>query len=271
MASKVFKFGIHEFLNAQPLLIPLREREQDLGIHLVTAPPAELAEQLKRGELDMAFIPAIEYLRDSTLYRLIPGVSISSRGPVSSVLFASKKPLAEVQSIALDTRSRTSAALLQILYGDVFPWNVFMEAVEPNPKAMLEKHDAALVIGDPAFSLAEAHPNLTIYDLSEQWYAQTKKMFVHAVVAVRDEVELTQGFSVGIQDAKVNGLSRLEEIAQSKAAGVGIEQDQCIDYLSNKIIYELSKEEMNGLQHFRNICFDRGVLDQKEMIRFVRF
>jgi len=271
MAGKKLKFGFHDFINAQPLLVPLKEKEQQLGVTLVTGSPASLAEQLRAGELDLAMIPSIEYLKDSERYRLLPGIAVASRGPVDTVLLASRLPLAEVQSIALDARSRTSAALLQILFGEVFPWNVFMETTDPDPKKMLKDHDAALIIGDPAFRLRSNFPSIQIYDLSEQWYKQTEKTFVHAVVAARREIQLDQEFLVKVQEAKTEGLSRLESIAQTTSKQSGIAFETCLDYLSSKIIYHLGKEEMIGLQHFRDVCFEKGLIDQKEMIKFVQY
>ncbi len=269
MAGKKLKFGLHDFINAQPLLIPLKEKEQQLGITLVTGSPADLAEQLKTGKLDLAMIPSIEYLKESEQYRLLPGIAVASRGPVGTVLLASNKPLAEVQSIALDVRSRTSAALLQILFGEVFPRDVFMETTDPDPEAMLKDHDAALIIGDPAFRLRSNFPDLKIHDLSEQWFEQTGKTFVHAVVAARREIELDQEFLMTVQEAKTEGLSRLESIAQTISKQSGIVFETCHDYLSTQITYDLGKEEMIGLQHFRDVCFEKGLIDQKEMIRFV--
>jgi len=271
VTERKLKFGFHDFINAQPLLIPLKEKEQQLGVTLVTGSPASLAEQLRAGELDLAMIPSIEYLKDAEQYRLLPGIAVASRGPVDTVLLASRLPLAEVQSIALDARSRTSAALLQILFGEVFPWNVFMEATDPDPETMLKDHDAALIIGDPAFRLRSLFPDLKIVDLSEQWFEQTGKTFVHAVVAVRKETQLDQEFLVTVQEAKTEGLSRLESIAQSESERSGIAFETCHDYLSTKIIYDLGKEEIMGLQHFRDVCFEKGLIAQKEVIRFVQF
>ena len=270
MAAKKLKFGFHDFLNAQPLLIPFREKESQLGVTMVTGSPAELAERLQAGKLDLGMIPSIEYLKDSEQYRLVPGVSVASRGPVGTVLLVSRKPLAEVQSIALDTRSRTSAALLQILFGEVLPWNVFLESTDPNLQAMLEKHDAALIIGDLAFGVRSTYPNLEIYDLSELWFEQTGKTLVHAVVAVRQEIELDQEFLVTVQEAKEEGLSRLENIARTESEKSGIAFKTCLDYLSTKIIYDLGHEELVGLQHFRDVCFDKGILEHKGTIRFVQ-
>ena len=237
---------------------------------MVTGSPADLAERLRVGELDLAMIPSIEYLKDSEQYRLLPGIAVASRGPVGTVLFASRLPLAEVQSVALDARSRTSAALLQILFGEVFPWNVFLETTDPDPQAMLKKHDAALIIGDLAFGLRSAFPDLQIYDLSEQWFEQSGKTFVHAVVAVRNGIELDQEFLVTVQEAKEEGQSRLESIAQTESEQSGVAFETCLDYLSTKIIYDLGKEEMVGLQHFRDLCFEKGLIDKKEAIRFVQ-
>ena len=269
MAGKKLKFGFHDFINAQPLLIPLKEKEQQLGVTMITGSPASLAERLRVGELDLAMIPSIEYLKDSEQYRLLPGIAVASRGPVETVLLASRKPLAEVQSIALDVRSRTSAVLLQILFGEVFLPNVSLEPAEPDPQAMLKQHDAALIIGDPAFPLRSAYPNLEIYDLSEQWFEQTGKTFVHAIVAVRNGIELDQEFLTTVQVAKTEGRSLLESIARTDSEKLGITFETCLDYLSKKIIYDLGKEEMIGLLHFRDVCFEKGLLDQRSTIQFV--
>jgi chorismate dehydratase len=269
MAGKKLKFGFHDFINAQPLLVPLRERAQQLGVTLITGSPASLAERLQAGELDLAMIPSIEYLKDASRYRLLPGVAVASRGPVDTVLFASRVPLQKVQSVALDVRSRTSAALLQVLFGEIFPSDVTLESTDPDPQAMLKNHDAALIIGDPAFSLRSAYPDLQVVDLSEQWFEQTGKTFVHAIVAVRNGVELDQVFLDTVQDAKKEGQSRIESIAQTESEQSGIGLATCLDYLTTKIIYDLGQEEMIGLQHFRDVCFEKGILDHKDTIQFV--
>jgi len=269
MAGKKLKFGFHDFINAQPLLIPLKEKEQSLGVTLVTGSPANLAEQLKAGELDLAMIPSIEYLKDSGQYRLLPRIAVASRGPVETVLFVSRLPLAEVQSVALDIRSRTSAALLQVLFGEVFPSNVSLKPADPDLEGMLKHHDAALVIGDPAFGVRSAYPDFKIYDLSEQWFKQTGKTFVHAVVAVRNDIELGQEFLQMVQDAKEEGGSRVASIAKTESEQSGIDFKTCLDYLSTKVIYDLGQEEMIGLQHFRDLCFEKGILGKKGTIQFV--
>ena len=89
-------------------------------------------------------------------------------------------------------------------------------------------------------------------------------------MAVRQETELDQKFLVTVHEAKTEGLSRLESIAQTISKQSGIAFETCHDYLSAKIIYDMGKDEMIGLQHFRDVCFEKGLIDKKERIKFVQ-
>ena len=81
----MIRFGLHDFLNAQPLLVPLLRRQKELGLEIVRDVPSVLAEKLKAGTLDLAMIPTIEYLKEAARYRLVPGVCIASRDKVGTV------------------------------------------------------------------------------------------------------------------------------------------------------------------------------------------
>ena len=139
-------FGIHDFINSQPLLDPLMKKALKLEIR--KGSPAQLADLLSDGRLDVAMIPTIEYLKQANRFRLLPNIAIASRNKVGTVLLISKLPLDSIRSLALDNRSRTSVALLQLLYSKVFPAGIQLENLEPDPEKMLENHDAALIIGD---------------------------------------------------------------------------------------------------------------------------
>ena len=105
MVQRPLRFGIHDFLNAGPLLIPLSEKGADAGLRMVIDAPPALADRLKAGELDLAMIPSVEYLREGDAYRLIPDVCIASRGPVGTVLLLTQKPVDKIRSVAVDIRS----------------------------------------------------------------------------------------------------------------------------------------------------------------------
>ena len=83
---------------------------------------------------------------------IIPGMSIASKGQVKSVLLLSKMPLAQVQTVALDESSRTSAALVRILMQKFYARAVTFSPAAPRAAEMLRQADAALLIGDPALA-----------------------------------------------------------------------------------------------------------------------
>src|SRR5207253_8377930 len=49
---------------------------------LVTGTPAELNDLLVAGELDLSVISAVEFARNAGRLRLLPGIGITSDGPV---------------------------------------------------------------------------------------------------------------------------------------------------------------------------------------------
>ena len=67
-----------------------------------------------RATIDVGLIPSIEYLRGDA-YRIVPDLAIASRGPVASVALYTTRPMRDVRSIAMDTSSRTSVALVRVL------------------------------------------------------------------------------------------------------------------------------------------------------------
>ena len=158
----MLKFGIHDFINAQPILASLKEMRDWIKLDIYTGNPAHLADKLNQGELDFAMIPSIEYLKEADRVRLFPGISIASRNEVGTVLLVSKYPLANLKTLAIDNRSRTSVALLKLLFKDELSPSLNWMDCDPDPEKMLQEHDAALIIGDPALGFKKE--DATIYD-----------------------------------------------------------------------------------------------------------
>ena len=71
------RVGAVSYLNAKPLYYRLEEFAPD--VRLTMDYPSVLAEKLANGELDVALIPSIEYLR-GTDYEILPGSPSPRRG-----------------------------------------------------------------------------------------------------------------------------------------------------------------------------------------------
>jgi predicted solute-binding protein len=105
--TKTLRVGCVKYLNARPLI-------HGWPGDVVLDNPAALCVQLVRGELDLALVSSFEFLRNP-IYRIVDDVSISSVGPVYSVIIAHQGEMAEVEEIELDPASETSVALLRCL------------------------------------------------------------------------------------------------------------------------------------------------------------
>jgi predicted solute-binding protein len=134
---------------------------------------------------------------------------------------------------------------------------------------MLSDHPAALIIGDPAFQLGDLDPNITVYDLSNEWFLQTGKTFVHAVVAVREKIFLSQTQKFFIQRAKLEGYGRIREIVCGYKNLPEVDINILENYLENKIKYDLDDVALDGLTHFSNLCYQQGIISKKTSIQFL--
>jgi chorismate dehydratase len=103
----MLRIGCVKYVNARPLIRGwLRNVEFD---H-----PSALCQRLANGDLDVALVSSFEYLRNP-VYRIVDGVSISSDGPVYSVVVVHCGEFSNVEEIALDPASQTSVNLLRCI------------------------------------------------------------------------------------------------------------------------------------------------------------
>src|SRR5882672_6639036 len=97
------------FVNARPLTWGFLQGPYRGIFDVREAPPSRIPDLLRDGRADVGLIPSIEYLGVPGL-ELLPQIGIASKRVVRSVYVASRVPLEEVRSVALDSNSRTSAA-----------------------------------------------------------------------------------------------------------------------------------------------------------------
>jgi chorismate dehydratase len=256
------KIGAVPYLNAKPLIYTLPK--DDPNFQLSTAVPSLLADQLQAGQLDVALIPSIEYLRPNfsfllerekkSLNRIIPDISISSHGPVRSVKLFSKVPIEKVRRVALDTSSRTSRALLKILLAKKYGLNPEYTSYDHRSPIRNTDADAVLLIGDAA--MQQSDENWYTLDLGEEWHSMTGTPFVYALWVAKGNVIL-DNILPKLQQAKQEGLQLIPEIAQIEALKLNLPESLCREYLTQNIGYDLNEPELTGLRLFYNYAVGR--------------
>jgi chorismate dehydratase len=264
---KSLRISIVRYLNTAPLVRgfthgPLRGKYE-----LSFTVPSQCAEALRTGQVDIAIIPAIEYQRIDGLV-ILPDLSIASKKSVRSLLLISRKPIQEVTKIALDRSSRSTQALTKILCAK--RWRIEPEffEMEPDLTAMLEKADAALLIGDPALRFAlngdassglNGTSNLMVYDMVEKWRALTSLPAVLAVWAGRPET-ITKEVVQDFQDSLAFGLQQMDEISEESAAELKLPAADLKRYLAENIDYRLDVENLQGLRRYYDFAAEIGII-----------
>jgi len=146
----MIRLGAVGYLNARPLVYGL---ERVPGFAIRYDIPAECARLLHAHETDVGLIPSIEYLRGPEPYAIVPGAGVTSNGPVASVAIYTRREPRDIRTIAMDSSSRTSVALATVLLRREFGASPEPVSMAPDLETMLERADAALIIGDVALFL----------------------------------------------------------------------------------------------------------------------
>ncbi len=240
--------GSVPYLNEKPLTRWFSHTDEGRasGIEVVYAVPSELARRLAAGEIAAALVSSFEYFRTPG-YAIAPGVSISGQDDIESVRAFAKVPWRKIESLALDTSSLTSVALLKILLAeqlDSYP--AFLQAA-PDKNAMLARADACLLIGDKGW-LADGS-GLNVLDLGHAWRRLAGLPFVYAVWLGRAE-NLTPHLVDSLAAAKAWGMTQLDVIAQEESERIGATVRQCRHYLSEVMDYNLDEEHVQALEMF---------------------
>lgn len=251
------------FLNARPLVEGLAEERGLFEVEFDL--PSVCAERLHAGQVDLGLVPSFEYLRGD--YRLVPGMAIGSDGPILSVAIFSTVPMSRVRRLALDTSSRTSAALARILCAK--RWQIAPEMVPAAPalETMLASADAALIIGDPALAVDPVPHGLDKVDLGEAWRELTGLPFVYAAWAGRPAA-LGPPHVAALAAARDRGLARLEAIAGTASAGDPARAATFAAYLRHNLRYTFGAREQAGLERFHALAAEAGLASRALPLRF---
>lgn len=247
------KIGVVPYMNAKPLIYGL-EKQSD-KIDLLYAVPSKLPEKLEKGELDIILMPSVNYFRGYG-YKIIPGTSISSNGPVESVkLFIKTPEIEKIKVVALDKDSLTSCVLTKIVLWKRYSLKPEFITLEDKSKFYNKYADAFLVIGDDALKLQEG--GFTVLDLGYEWKELTGLPFVYALWVIRSKFKIN-GMDKILTDAKENGLKSLDKIAYLESKRLNLEKGRCLRYLKESIRYNLSEQEVKGLRSFYNYALEMG-------------
>ncbi len=247
--------GCVPYINARPLV---RLFEDTHRVEVVYNAPSHLPALLDSGKVEAVLASAFDAI--STPDRTVAeGVSVGSFGAIESVRLFSKVPFAEIKAIALDESSLTSNALALGILAEVYDARPVVTSVLPDLTQMLEKNDAAVLIGDKG--MAARGEGLEVLDLGQAWTDLTSLPFVWAVWIGRND--LSGELVALLNEAARWGESHSELIARESSNATGIDYQSCLHYLSAVMDHRLTDAHLQGLRAYRDLLIKHGLLHEK--------
>ena len=239
--------------------------------HIERMTPSECAARLADGRADIGLIP-IAALATTPGLQILPGCTIASKGSVRSLILVHRagRPPAEVRSVAADTASRTTLAYARILFHKWGNGGVPFLPLAADLDAMLERADAAILIGDPALLALEERSNrfertgeeLFYLDLAREWRAQTGLAFVSAVwgAGIACSRPLEESLVGDFVRSRDHGLENIDALVAEWSKRFPVPEQTIRTYLSANIHYVLDEECVEGMRGFFRMAAEYGVL-----------
>jgi chorismate dehydratase len=242
----MLRIGCVKYLNARPLIHGwLGDVDFD--------DPSALCNKLAAGKLDVALVSSFEFLRNP-IYQIVDDVSISSEGPVYSVVVAHRDEITAIEEIELDPASETSVNLLHCLLAELglkpsLIRNIDLESVRPaglepaasaplqpakhktaenisagrtgNMPMFLEARRGRLLIGDQAIRFRQRCANeISFWDLGQQWQTFVGLPFVYALWLIRPEVDDPTQIANRLRALRDKNLANLDAVIAETIGGV---------------------------------------------------
>ncbi len=231
--------------------------------------PSECASRLATGTAEIGLVP-IAALATTPGLRILPGCVIAAKGPVRSLLLVRRatQSLHELNSVAADMASRTTLAHARILFRHWGNPDVqFLPAVA-DLDAMLERADAAILIGDPALLALEERANrfertgdeLVYHDLAQEWHTLTGLPFVSAVWAAAPGSLLDESIAQDFIQSRIHGMENIDALVAEWSGRIPIPEQTIRAYLTNNIHYILDEECIEAMKVFFRMAAECGVL-----------
>ena len=263
--DRLTRIAASSYLNTAPLIWSFLDGPKQDAVELFThQAPARCAEMLANGDVDVALVPVIEYQRIPDIV-VIPDVCVGSRSAVRSVVIASKlNNLKKVKRVALDDSSRTSVALVKIIFREFLGFEPEWQISRPDLGTMLEHNDAALIIGDPAMKIPRE--TFRVFDLATLWHDYTGFGFVFAMWMIR-AAHAAAVHPVDFAAARDEGLAHLDEIAASQG-DQSLSPDEIKDYLTRNIEFQMDEDMMKGMELYFELARKHELIDQTKRLEF---
>ncbi|GAB4487852.1 MAG: menaquinone biosynthesis protein [Thermodesulfovibrionales bacterium] len=265
MREQPLRIGRIPYLNLFPIFAMLERLTAPGRYVYVEGVPSSVNAMLRQAEIDVSPSSSIEYLRSPGRYEPVRDHSISSFGPIRSILLFSRLPIEDLGSSTVLTtvQSETSVALLEIVFRKFYGIRPRLQPSSGAFEDEMRSQDAYLLIGDDALRREHAE-GCRIYDLGDIWYRFTGTPFVFALWlartdCIRERPLQVERLAEDLDRAKEEALGRLDELAGASPLSGLFSRESLVSYWKG-ISYDFGESHRAGLSLFERYCRELGII-----------
>ncbi len=235
------------YLNTRPFIYGLEQEFSLRELQIERLVPSGCADAFLTGSCDVGLLP-VGALLDFKEITLLDQYCIGADGFVDSVFLFANQPVETLEALYLDSHSRTSNGLVQILMQQHWHRSVSYLTVNNVPTDTylnrIEGPIGGVVIGDRAIA-AKAEFRY-VYDLARAWKDFTGLPFAFAVWAYRTHA-VPQEMLHRITRAFRYGMAHIPQVAAAYAQEFGMTVPEAEVYLRKSIDYEFDGPKRDAL------------------------
>jgi chorismate dehydratase len=248
-----FRVAASSYLNSAPLIWSFLHGSKRGRLDFVEQVPSRCAALLREEKVDGALVPVIEYQRIDSGF-LVPDVCVGSQKEVLSVVLVSKDT--ELEHVRR----------VKVIFREFLDHEPAWTVRTPNLEEMLERNDAALIIGDPGMTFPRT--GLKIWDMASLWRAYTGLGFVFAMWMIADSA-VEKARSVDFAGARDEGVAHVEEIVESYRSKIPMPVSELRKYLTQNISFALDESMQQGLRLYFELAAKHGLIESVKPLRFI--
>ncbi len=250
--------GALQFTNTYPLFHAIHEKIIPNNASIIWGTPIEIDDMLRHGHVDIAMISSGDFLRNRYSYILLSDLGIAATEQVMSIklFFKGTAPTLHKSIVYVPALSATSAQLLKTLCKCFWRVSPVLEEYTCAPRELFYQEAPFLLIGDSCLEYYD-WPSHSSIDIAQAWHEATKKSFIFAVIATRndafqeaphDVISFHRLLEDSYEWAK-NNMDVIVKRAAEKTKG----NDALLRRYYSTIEYRLTSKHFHGLDYFSGL------------------
>jgi chorismate dehydratase len=258
------RVGVPDFLSVRPLILGLTRRQAP-EVELIYSEPALLADALRRGDLDAALVPSIEYLRGVGKYYL-DSPALVAKPAAGNLLLLTQRPVESIERIAVSEYCRSPVGAARIVLGEKFGATPDLCVFKNMQGDWREEYDGILLTGDLGLQFLMKRPDsdVTVHNLAAMWEELTSLPLVRCLWVYDEEALAGQLTKVMVLSRNL-GLRNLSRLADGIGQTTQYDGEVIYDYLLNCWDYQLTDECIEGLKVFEEYALRYDLIQHARM------